>query len=216
MSGCGLRDSSTCGRTGVATCSTDRRLTIGRSHSRRERMRGRGGAGARARDDRRGGAGIDRGSRIVDGREVTGRQLQGHAEDRDHHAADGRRRVPRAGAALLDALRDRRRSRSGSGSRCSSSAATRRSRRGPARVCRRPEDDRRLAARGHDRAGDLGCRRLGEQGAVRCRHRPHLAVRDADVAHAGLDARRRPRRSSGSSRATTSRVRPMRTTWSTS
>ena len=44
MSGCGLRDSSICGhRARSATCSTDRRLTIGRSHSRRERMRGRGG-----------------------------------------------------------------------------------------------------------------------------------------------------------------------------
>ena len=47
-------------------------------------------------------------------------------------------------------------------------------------------------------------------------HRAHLAVRDADLAHVRGRTRRRRRRSSGSCRATTSRARPTRTSWSTS
>ena len=143
-------------------------------------------SGARARDDRRGRAGIDRGSRLVIRDENAGRQLQGHVEDRNHHAADGRCRLPRAGAALLDAVRDldaREETRSQGAARPRRHAGREGSRRGSRR---RPEDDRRLAARGSDRTGDVRCCRLGEQGVVRGGHRPHLAVRDADVVDAGL------------------------------
>ena len=52
---------------------------------------------------------------------------------------------------------------------------------------RRPEDDRRLAARRRDRPGDVGRGRVGLERAVRGRDRAHLAVGDAHVADAGVD-----------------------------
>ena len=127
-----LRHSAACGRRTWGR-NIDRQIGVSRvegfspKEGPNERTRR---SGARARDDRRGSAGIDRGGWLVGGREDAGSQLQRHAEDRDHHAADGRRRASSARSSCRGRGTRSRRSPGRSGSRSSSCSATRRSRRG--------------------------------------------------------------------------------------
>ena len=145
-----------------------------------------------------------------------GDQLQEHRQARAHHAAHGRRRLHRPGAALVGQVR---REDPGEEVRAQGAAPAGRhtGREGPGEalvVAQKFISDPKVARR--DRPGDLGRRRGGERGAHRGGHRADLAVGDPDVADEGREQGGDERASSASSPATTSRGRPTRTTWSTS
>ena len=78
----------------------------------------------------------------------------------------------------------------------------------------RAEVRRRQGGRRGHRAVDVGLRRRVESDVLPGRAGAHLAVGDPNVADEGRDRRRRPVRSSASCRATTSRARRTRTSWS--